>query len=886
MFAEEPASKVIDFHPIPSASMQAIELEEAVLGAILLDPAALAQVEGLSIQAFSISSHREIFSVMLQLRSLGLQPDLPTVAFSLAEQGKLKLIGGQSKLASLLDHTVHSAAIKQYACLLQQKYRRRYLRDSISRVAQLAETEADFGSAIEQVQQQLEKIRTVTGDTLSESDTLKLDMASLAAVVTHVTEVLARGLSDWEEQAQLDAVQSTSGISKAAFAQLTASLRCHSDEVMPVDKQQLEQLIEWKNAKLDFHSVIPDMAEDLLHDGQVLNIDPIMLLQYLFPVTLSLTGKKGNLDIGSHRVPAIAWTCIVGESGIGKSRAEGVILAPLRAWQEAEHHRFKTEWSEYKKSQNKKDDMGEAEQPPLPERKFLFEVATIQAVMRRSSEQGENGSVWARDEIAGLFKSLGQFNAKGEGEGLECLLPMWDGTSTPVDRVLQEDSYHIDSSRLSIAGGIQPGIFRQIFTDPEDAQGIQARFLFALPKVQPAKRVKGYCRLSDKLPAFYRWVDTQFPAGNIKLSPTADARYDAVYESMGRQAEAATTPAVRAWMRKLPGQLLRIALALHIIECYHQPNRPRHELQLDTLNRAVELCRYYHATFEVVQQSATDSDAVGSILLKIWDLAATSPAGLAVRDAYRHIKAIQRRAKELGRNVAAYTVELYYQLEKMGKGVVQHNGRTKRFVVGVTDPSTPVVTEVPIPVTQAGKGLSLSPPSGVSPVTQPDFGQVNSAPAADEKTQLLSAAELQPWLDQIAAVSNAQQCRNCLEVLNCLPTPVVEQIWTAASQLLPRFWQVAEGELALGGEQTAARTSDWQTSMDETGNALASESSEHRFSNSNTETSAVQGLQAIGGLTNSPAAAPIAQTQPQRLPTLPEPTAQELAALVLKWVMF
>lgn len=524
---------------------------------------------------------------------------------------------------------------------------------------------------------------SVTGDTPTSSDTSSPSAATLSTTVTTVTSILEQGLPEWEEHSKLDALQSGSGISKTSFAQLVASRRCQSDEVMPSDEQQLERLIDWKNVALDFNKVIPHMADDLLHDGRILNIDPIMLWQYLFPAVLSMLGSKANLIVGSHATGAIAWTCIVGESGIGKSRAESIILAPLKAWQKAEYDRFKSEWAEYKKSLHKKsDDNNSPQEPPPSERKFLFAIATIQAVMRRLSEQGQNGSLWARDEIAGLFKSLGQFTAKGEGKGLECLLPMWDGAPAPVDRVQHDDSYHVQASRLSIAGGLQPGVFRKIFSDPDDAQGIQARFLFALPKVQPCKRVKGYCHLSEKLPQFYHWVDTQFPHGNIKLSTAADARYDAVYESIGQQAESASCPAVRAWMRKLPGQLLRIALALHVIECYHESSRPRHELQVDTLNRAVDMCLYYSSTFEVVQESVSDSDCVSSILLKIWDLAATSPQGLAVRDAYRSIKALARRAKEQGRNVAAYTTDLYYQLEKMGKGSVQKAGRLVRFVVG------------------------------------------------------------------------------------------------------------------------------------------------------------------------------------------------------------
>jgi len=47
---------------------------------------------------------------------------------------------------------------------------------------------------------------------------------------------------------------------------------------MPLDEQQLDQLIEWKNALLDFTTVLPHLAEDLIHDG--LNIDPVMIWQY------------------------------------------------------------------------------------------------------------------------------------------------------------------------------------------------------------------------------------------------------------------------------------------------------------------------------------------------------------------------------------------------------------------------------------------------------------------------------------------------------------------------------------------------------------------------------------------------------------------------------
>ena len=303
-------------------SQSAIELEESILGAILLDPGAIAAVEKLPTEAFSISAHQQIFRVMLELHCFCLKPDLLTVTLRMTEKGILRSVGGKTKLASLLDRTVHSHHIRQHASLLQQKYYRRSFSESLISIAQAAQNAPDFEQAVSQAQSLFEKLVTVTGDTLVSSDSSIPGIASFRATVTSVTQILAQGLPQWQEQAKLDAARLQSGLSKESFSALVAALRCQSDEVTSVDEEQLSQLFECKNTTLDFKRVLPHMADDLLHDASVLNIEAIMLWQYLLPAILSLVGKKVNLDVRSHIIPAIAWTCCVAESGTGKSRAE------------------------------------------------------------------------------------------------------------------------------------------------------------------------------------------------------------------------------------------------------------------------------------------------------------------------------------------------------------------------------------------------------------------------------------------------------------------------------------------------------------------------------------------------------------------------------------
>ncbi|MBE9053229.1 DUF3987 domain-containing protein, partial [Nostocales cyanobacterium LEGE 11386] len=582
------------------------------------------------------------------------------------------------------------------------------------------------------------KKQSVTGDSTKNGDSSNPVLLDIPTTVTTVTDILQTGLTDYEETQKLEETLSTSIVTKTAFKQLVSSVKSQLDDVQPEDETRLDNLINWHNAKLDFNQALPSMAADLIHDAAILNIEPIVIWQPLLAAILSLVGKRVKLNVESHSVPAIAWTATVLESGGGKSRADSLVLTPLKRKQIEARRQFESEMDAY---QNWKE--GDTEEPPVRpvERKYTFEVATIQAVIKRLSEQKDNGVLWARDELAGLFKSFGQFGKGGENEGLECLLKLWDGAPAQVDRVSQGDGFIVEETALSVTGGIQPGIFRKIFRDPEDSQGMLARFLVAKANALMPKRVKGYCVLADKLPPFYDWLEN-CPMGVVKLSSAADAYYTKLCELIGQQAWQTSQPAIRAWMFKLPTQLLRIALALHLIECYSNPDCNFWQLQTQTLKRAVLFAQYYKSAFNVLQETTTESDDISSILLKIWDAAVTKQDGISIRDAYRGIKSIQTRAKQCFRDVSAYTTELFGKLEQMGKGTVVKLGRQIKFVANLSlsnpPPPEPVLQgagdeisqnscnssndgdRVPIPEIYEPQGIELSPMDELSPVTVPE----------------------------------------------------------------------------------------------------------------------------------------------------------------------
>lgn len=510
----------------------------------------------------------------------------------------------------------------------------------------------------------------------------RVNLQESQSIVSVVSGILANNLDDVEESFKLDLLRTELGINEKLFDRIVARERVKLYEVLPEDEMRLKSLIEWRNTKIDWGAILPaPLARDLIHDADVLNVDPVVIWQPLMSAVASLAGTTINLDMQSHKIPSVLWTVTVLESGGGKSRADSLVVAPLRKMQADAVQRYLDADKEHKRALKEWEKGGcEGDEPEPPAlRKYLFEVATIQAVLKRSAENAEYGALWARDEIAGLFNSLGQFS-KGEDESLQILLKLWDAAALCVDRISLTDSYFAERTAVSLTGGIQPGVFRKIFKDADDSNGLQARMLFAVPQRRKQRYVEGFCQLSERLPLLYKWME-ELPELNVKISPQAKAYYKKLVEIIGDQIEQTTHAAIRNWMSKLTTQILRIALNLHLVECFYSPNsRDITTLQKDTLERAVKLAQYYKSAFHVLQEKVSNSDEISSILLQIYDRALQTSDGVSIRDIYRPLDSIKSRAKAAGREPSAYTHDLFLKLEQMGYGEIVRKGRSVRFI--------------------------------------------------------------------------------------------------------------------------------------------------------------------------------------------------------------
>lgn len=136
---------------------QNLDAEEAILGGILLDPEAITRVADiLRPEAFYLTAHREIYRAALVLQGQGIATDLMSVTAWLRDHGHLDKVGGQSKLVQLIDRTVSSVNIDQYAKLVMEKYMRRKLIHVGGEISQLGyNTSVDLEELLDQAEQQV-----------------------------------------------------------------------------------------------------------------------------------------------------------------------------------------------------------------------------------------------------------------------------------------------------------------------------------------------------------------------------------------------------------------------------------------------------------------------------------------------------------------------------------------------------------------------------------------------------------------------------------------------------------------------------------------------------------------------------------------------------------
>jgi len=190
---------------------QAVPLEEAVLGALMIDKDALSVVlDIIRAESFYLDAHQYIFQAMLRLFERSQPIDLLTATEELKKSGDLEAVGGPAYLAELTNRVASAANIEYHARIIAQKHIQRELigvstkiiRDSFEDTTDVFQLLDDaeqglFSIAQQNMRRSYESISSLATKAIKQLEELKNKEHGLTGVPTGFTE-LDRLTSGWQ----------------------------------------------------------------------------------------------------------------------------------------------------------------------------------------------------------------------------------------------------------------------------------------------------------------------------------------------------------------------------------------------------------------------------------------------------------------------------------------------------------------------------------------------------------------------------------------------------------------------------------------------------------------------------------------------------------------
>lgn len=159
---KQQTKKNLSVSDIGKIQPQARELEQAVLGAILIESTAYDTIDSiLSASDFYDNIHQIIFQSIQNLKNIHRPIDMLTVVEQLRKDGELEVIGGPVYISQLTEKVASSAHIEYHARIIRQKAMARQLISMCSTIQELAfDDTSDISDVMEIAEKKLTDITT------------------------------------------------------------------------------------------------------------------------------------------------------------------------------------------------------------------------------------------------------------------------------------------------------------------------------------------------------------------------------------------------------------------------------------------------------------------------------------------------------------------------------------------------------------------------------------------------------------------------------------------------------------------------------------------------------------------------------------------------------
>ncbi len=230
---------------------QATDLEEAVLGALMLEREALSEViDILKPESFYKEPHQKIFAAIHDIFQKSEPVDILTVTAELRKRNELEVIGGAYYISYLTNRVASSANIKFHARIISQKHiLRELIRISSTTIREAFEESTDVFELLDKAERDLFTVAqgNIRKDYDTMSDVIKLAIENIEAAKKNVDGVsgvptgfhaLDRVTSGWQNSDMI-VIAARPGMGKTAFV-ISMARNMAVDFNMPVAIFSLE----------------------------------------------------------------------------------------------------------------------------------------------------------------------------------------------------------------------------------------------------------------------------------------------------------------------------------------------------------------------------------------------------------------------------------------------------------------------------------------------------------------------------------------------------------------------------------------------------------------------------------------------------------------------
>jgi len=262
---------------------QARELEEAVLGAILLEKSAFDSVTDVNLkpECFYVEAHQMIFKAMQDMQQRSIPIDILTVVEELKKKDQLEIVGGPYYITKLTNAVVSTANIDAHARIVLQKFiQRELIRISGEIIGDAYEDSTDvfdllddsetkmFNITNNYLKKNFEDIGTVLTTTINRIDYLRTKSETISGVTSGFSN-LDKVTYGWQPT-DLIILAARPSMGKTAFA-LNLARNAALDPIKPVpvgffslemSAGQLVQRILSAESEIPLHKISRGQLDD------------------------------------------------------------------------------------------------------------------------------------------------------------------------------------------------------------------------------------------------------------------------------------------------------------------------------------------------------------------------------------------------------------------------------------------------------------------------------------------------------------------------------------------------------------------------------------------------------------------------------------------------